>query len=65
MFERILRDGVAQQVEPHDGHRETEHRDDDGSWGAEKHQADHQRLRKEADYLLHVSLLWLKRTPWW
>lgn len=45
VFERILCDGVAQQVEPHDGHREADHGDDDGSWGAEKHHSDHQRLK--------------------
>lgn len=30
-IDRILRDGVAQQVQPHDGHGEAEHRNRHGS----------------------------------
>lgn len=31
VLDRILRDGVAQQVEPHDGHGEADHGNHDGS----------------------------------
>lgn len=66
-LDRILRDGVGQQVEPHDGHREADHGNHDGSWGAEETQAGmpkKKQTKKRAKYLRRDSLDWLKSTPW-